>query len=319
LSIEQLRDRISALRQREQMLRADLQAIADQVNDQAAFLRFAETLTAFLARLRSSAETLSVAERQRIVRLVVKDVLVGDNTITIRHSISLPTCPRQNNPPPQISPTPKVTFCVRGVVSPMLANLYMNRFLKYWRISGRSEAFQARVINYADDFVILSHDHATEALNWTRCVMARIGLTLNEAKTSIRAARQERFDFLGYTFGPHRYKDGHWYLGASPSKKSIKRIRQKVGDLLTPGNVSPWKDVRCRLNQMLRGWSAYFCYGTRMMAYGAVDKYVCDRVRQFLKRRHKVSSRGTKMFREETVFGELGVFSLRQGQSSGGP
>jgi len=207
-----------------------------------------------------------------------------------------------------------------GIVSPMLANLYMNRFLKYWRISDRSEAFQARVINYADDFVILSRDHATEALNWTRCVMARIGLTLNEAKTSIREARQERFDILGYTFGPHRYKkDGHWYLGASPSKKSTKRIRQKVGDLLTPGNVSPWKDVRCRLNQMLRGWSAYFRYGTRMMAYGAVDKYVCDRVRQFLKRRHKVSSRGTKMFREEMVFGALGVFSLRQGQSSRRP
>lgn len=204
-----------------------------------------------------------------------------------------------------------------GIVSPMLANLYMNRFLKYWRISGRSEAFQARVVNYADDFVILSRENAAEALSWTRGVMTRIGLTLNEAKTSIKEAREERFDFLGYTFGPHRYKkDGHWYLGASPSKKSIKRIRQKVGDLLTPGNVSPWQDIRCRLNQMLRGWSAYFRYGTRMMAYGAVDKYVCERVRQFLKRRHKVSSRGTKLFREEVVFGELGILSLRQSRSS---
>ncbi|MDQ2840388.1 MAG: hypothetical protein M3Y72_04975 [Acidobacteriota bacterium] len=56
-----------------------------------------------------------------------------------------------------------------------------------------------------------------------------------------------------------------------------------------------------------------------MMAYGAVDKYVCERVRQFLKRRHKVSSRGTKMFREQMVFGELGVLSLRQGQPSRRP
>ena len=198
----------------------------------------------------------------------------------------------------------------------MLANLYMNRFLKYRRISERSEAFQARMINYADDFVILSRGHAVDALHGTRSVMTRIGLTLNEAKTSIKEARQERFDFLGYTFGPHRYKkDGHWYLGASPSKKSIKRIRQKVGDLLTPGNVSPWQEVQCRLHQMLRGWAVYFRYGTRIMAYGVVDKYVCERVRQFLKRRHKVSSRGNKMFREEMVFGELGVLSLRQGQS----
>src|SRR6202795_1933341 len=96
LSIEQLRERMPALRQREQMLRAELQAIADQANDRAAFLRLAETLTAFLTRLRSVVETLNVTERQRIVRLVVKDVLVGDDTITIRHSIPVPSGPPQN-------------------------------------------------------------------------------------------------------------------------------------------------------------------------------------------------------------------------------
>ncbi len=96
LSIEQLRERMPGLHQREQTLRAELQAIADQTNDRAAFLRLAETLTAFLARLRSAAETLSVTERQRIVRLVVKDVLMGDDTITIRHSIPIPSGPPQN-------------------------------------------------------------------------------------------------------------------------------------------------------------------------------------------------------------------------------
>ena len=79
--------------------------------------------------------------------------------------------------------------------------------------------------------------------------MTRLGLTLNEAKTSIRDARQERFDFLGYTFGPHRYrKDGHWYLGASPSRKSVQRLKDKVGDLLVPGNKRPWPEVRDQLN-----------------------------------------------------------------------
>ena len=97
LSIEQLRERMPLLRQRQQSLRAELQAIADQSNDQFAFLRLAETLTAFLARLRSAAETLSVIERQRIVRLVVKEVLVGDDTITIRHSIPIPSGPPQND------------------------------------------------------------------------------------------------------------------------------------------------------------------------------------------------------------------------------
>ena len=96
LSIEQLRQRMPALRNREQMLRSELQAITDQINDRAAFLRLAETLTAFLARLRSNAEMLDVAERQRIVRLVVKEVLVGENDITIRHSIPIPSGPPSN-------------------------------------------------------------------------------------------------------------------------------------------------------------------------------------------------------------------------------
>ena len=118
-----------------------------------------------------------------------------------------------------------------GVASPLLANIYMNRFLKYWRLTGRGEAFRAHVVAYADDFVILSRGRATEALAWTKAVMTRLGLTLNEAKTSLKNARQERFDFLGYSFGPHCYKaNGKWYLSASPSKKSMQRFKTKVGE-----------------------------------------------------------------------------------------
>src|SRR5215216_3988857 len=93
-----------------------------------------------------------------------------------------------------------------GVASPLLANIYMNRFLKYWRLTGRGEAFSAHVVSYADDFVILSRGRAAEALTWTKAVMTRLGLSLNEGKTSLKDARQERFDFLGYSFGPHYYK-----------------------------------------------------------------------------------------------------------------
>ncbi len=76
------------------------------------------------------------------------------------------------------------------------------------------------------------------------------------------------------------------YLGASPSKKSVSRLRQKVGDVLVPHNVAPWTEVRDRLNSILRGWSNYFGYGTRLVAYRAVDQYVYERVRNFLRHRH---------------------------------
>ena len=109
--------------------------------------------------------------------------------------------------------------------------------LKYWRITGQGTRFRAEVVNYADDLVILSRGHAREALAWTRQVMTRLGLTLNEAKTSVRDGRKESFDFLGYSFGPQRFrKDGHWYLGASPSRKSVAR---EVRGLLRPGRPGP--------------------------------------------------------------------------------
>jgi RNA-directed DNA polymerase len=199
-----------------------------------------------------------------------------------------------------------------GVVSPGLANLYMNRMLKGWRQTRRGEQFQAHIVNYADDFVILSREKAKEALEWTRGVLERLHLSLNEKKTSIRNARQERFDFLGYTFGPHiNPRDGGEYIGYSPSSKSVGRIKQKVGELLERRNVAPWEDVCQQLNRKLRGWRQYFNCGSKGRAYKAVDEYVYDRVRNFLRRRHKVSSQGTRQFPAERVYGSLGVLRLQ--------
>jgi RNA-directed DNA polymerase len=199
-----------------------------------------------------------------------------------------------------------------GVISPLLANIYMHRFLRAWRERGKGEHYQARVINYADDFVILSRGHAAEALAWTRWAMTHLGLTLNETKTSIRHVQDESFDFLGYTFGWDRYrKDGHTYLAAKPSKKSVQRAKAAVRAVLRPGNQGSWPEVVSRLNRGLRGWANYFSYGTRLMAYRAIDNYVYASTRHFLTRRHKVPTRGTRRFPAEQVFGPLGVIRLR--------
>jgi site-specific DNA recombinase len=104
LSLEQLRERMPPLRQREQALRAEQQSIADQIRERATCLRLAETLTAFLERLRVAADTLDIAERQRIVRLVIKEVLVGDDTIVIRHCIPVPSGPPHGGGPSSSGP-----------------------------------------------------------------------------------------------------------------------------------------------------------------------------------------------------------------------
>ncbi|HSY40641.1 MAG TPA: group II intron reverse transcriptase/maturase [Polyangia bacterium] len=200
-----------------------------------------------------------------------------------------------------------------GVISPLLANLYMNRFLKYWRLTEQGRKLKAYVVAYADDFVILSRGHAEEAKTWARAVMTRLGLTLNEAKTSLRKACEERFNFLGYSFGPHYFpKNGRRYLGASPSKKSVARLKPRISAILHQGNKAPWDEVRAELNRVLKGWANYFHYGTCTPAYCAIDHHVATRVRHFLVRRHKVPSLGTGRFSDEIIFGRLGVVRLRK-------
>jgi RNA-directed DNA polymerase len=180
-----------------------------------------------------------------------------------------------------------------GVLSPLLANIYMHRYLRAWQTRGKGEEFQARIVNYADDFVILSRDKAEQALTWTKAVMTKIGLVLNEKKTRLCDARTECFDFLGYSFGPefHR-KHRRWYLAARPSKKAKKRLAEKVRGVLRKGIVSPWDGVVMELNRVLRGWANYFSYGSLQRPFEAIDKYVEDRVRDFLARRHKLPTRG---------------------------
>ena len=202
-----------------------------------------------------------------------------------------------------------------GVVSPLLANVYMNRFLKVFRLRGLDRRYGARLVTYADDFVVLCRYGAAEVLAQSRRWFAQMGLTLNEQKTRVCDGRRESFDFLGYTFGPMRYrKDGHWYLGAAPAKKAVKRVKGRIRQILRPGNQGPWGEVKEELNRVVRGWANYFSYGTRAKAYRAVDRYVSERVRHFLGRRHKVPARGTRRYPAERIFGELGVFQLRRFQ-----
>ena len=116
--------------------------------------------------------------------------------------------------------------------------------------------------------------------------------------------------FLGYTFGPYwDRRTGKRYLGAGPSLKSEKKIREKVHALTEP-SARPWPEVCADLNKTLRGWQAYFSYGTLKQVYSEADWYVANRIRNFLRRRHKVRSRGSRQFSTENVFEDRKVFKL---------
>ena len=203
-----------------------------------------------------------------------------------------------------------------GVISPLLANVCMNVYLKRWERTRAAKRFEARIVNYADDFVILSCGRAAQALEWTRRVMAGMGLAMNEEKTRIVDAWQEPFDFLGYTSGKvWSMKKGLWRLGTKPSRRSVTRLKRKVRHLLRPGNMEPWPDVREELNSKLRGWKVYFRFGAVAGAWQAADQYVVGRVRQFLNRRHKRTEAGLRYLHHK-VFDELGVMQVNRDKAA---
>lgn len=199
-----------------------------------------------------------------------------------------------------------------GVVSPLLANIYMHRYIKAFRRHALERKHDAVLITYADDLVVLCRWGAQQVLDRTRRWMGHMGLALNESKSSVRDATRECFDFLGYTFGPmYSPRTGGRYIGATASRKAIKRLRKRVRHVLHRGNPAPTEEVVETLNLVLRGWANYFCYGTLASVRHAVDRYVYDRVRHFLRRRCKIRPRGTACFTQDWVTTALGVLEVQ--------
>lgn len=198
-----------------------------------------------------------------------------------------------------------------GVLSPVLANIYMHRFIKAFRKFELDKRHDAVLVNYADDFVVLCKRNAGRALREIRAWFAKIGLEINEAKTSVKNAREEPFDFLGYSFRMLRsYKTGAPYPGALPGAKAVKRLKQSIREWLSRTNLRPIEEVVVALNRKLRGWANYFRYGSVLRVRQKLDRFVYDRVRYFLARRAKVRTRGTRHYPWSYVFEKLGVVSL---------
>lgn len=198
-------------------------------------------------------------------------------------------------------------------ISPLLANIYMRRFVLGWKTQGIEKRLKAYIVNFADDYVICCpRGRAPEAMRAMRQIMDRIKLTINEQKTHLCSLPEGSFDFLGYTFTRcFSTKTGRAYLGTRPSRKSIRRLVGEVSKLTSRRMLLlDAEEIVKSLNRKLIGWANYFCLGPVSKDYRAIDKHTTTRLRRWLCEKYKQSGKGTTRYPDEYLYEKLGLIRL---------
>lgn len=197
-------------------------------------------------------------------------------------------------------------------ISPLLSNLYMRRFVLGWKTLGHQDQLRARIVNYADDFVILCRGRADKAMAAMRGMMEKLKLTVNETKTHVCRIAEASFDFLGYTFGRmYSPRTGGAYLGLRPAKKKVQSVCRRVNEVAAGVPTFAREEALIyQVNNVLRGWVNYFQHGTLSPAYNVVHRHACYRVRQWLMRKKGKPGRGYSRYPDEHLLKALGLLDL---------
>lgn len=225
----------------------------------------------------------------KLMRAVEQRVVDRSVLHLLRLWLSVPVMDEREGGPPRPSTkgTPQ-----GGVISPLLANIFLHWFDVFFHgHDGPAVWAKARLVRYADDFVVLAHWQGPRLRAWVEGVLeSRMGLVVNREKTRIVKLREDgaAFDFLGFTFGwmPDLKGRGHRYLAVRPSEKALNREREAIRAIVSlRAGFLPLPILLGRLNRHLVGWSNYFDYGYPRHVFRRVNYYVRDRLVRHLKRR----------------------------------
>ena len=199
-----------------------------------------------------------------------------------------------------------------GVISPLLANIYLNVLDTIWKVKKVQERLEARLIRYADDFVVLCKGNTERILKGIKTVLGDLRLSLNEGKTKVVNARKESFNFLGFTITvKENPKTGKTFPLIIPSKKALRHIKMEVKNLTCRKNlVLPKEVVVNKLNEVVRGWVNYFYFGNCSNDLLRLRGYLDERVRTYLRRKHSIKNRGYKAFPYKYLHEDLGLYKI---------
>ncbi|HYA87923.1 MAG TPA: group II intron maturase-specific domain-containing protein [Nitrospirota bacterium] len=197
-------------------------------------------------------------------------------------------------------------------MSPLLATIYLNILDTLWKEKRMQEEFSARLIRYADDFVMLCRANTEVVRQKIIVVLTALGLSLNEKKTKTLGAREQSFNFLGFTVKLTRStRTGRMFPLIIPSKKSMARARAEIKHLTREACVIvPIGEVIDKLNMMARGWSNYSYYGNSSKQLTHIRNYLENRVRKHLMRRKRKSGWGFNRYPYEYLYKELGLYKI---------
>ena len=195
---------------------------------------------------------------------------------------------------------------------PLLSNIYMRRFILGWKVLGYARRFEAKIVNYADDFVVLDKAPPADMLAAVESLMKRLKLAVNAEKTRCCRVPEESFDFLGYRIGRnYRPKGKGSYIGTRPSKASVRSICRKISELTEPRfGLLEQEVVVKRLNRLMLGWSNYFILGQVRPAYAAIDRHALKRLLQWRCRKHKAETRNPVRLGYERLWTRHGLIRL---------
>jgi group II intron reverse transcriptase/maturase len=199
-----------------------------------------------------------------------------------------------------------------GVISPLLANIYLNVLDTIWKSKKVQERLGARLVRYADDIVAVCRGNTERILRGIKAVLGELGLSLNESKTKVVDAREEEFNFLGFTIGIKRsIRTGKAFPLIRPSKKAMKRIRAEIKTLTSARKHAVPEGITIRkVNETVRGWTSYFYYGNCSNDFTAMKYYLENRMRVYLRRKHRIRSKGYKRYPNEYLYEKLGLFRI---------